>query len=772
VKDSTNMNQKDLAQGKKVIGGIMKDHFSANEIKDFEKNGITMEIKKLPPDIAGQSQGNKIYFDPDTIKRADGVTEDVVVHELVHAYNRFREVNNPKTFIRKESSSPKPQDIQNDIEIEEAVTEAITTSRLAKFDESQGETFALERGALNKRYSASLAQRQKKLQEAIRTGAKPDPNYEPFKNMPEPMTREEAERLGVMHSEIVREKYDKERQLNQTIENKVKDIWEKPNWTRKRLTTKEKQKILNESWQEVYGIDAPGYELDVNRTGGPLGNDPNRYELKRYDESMLEADLDTDPVSGAQSNRRYKVGGKVRNFPLAAIGYDKDNLEIYADELREKGFWVRRVAINYDSTTAARRWALFVHPKNEVADPSTGAGRIAQQLAIEYENDPMHPQFGARVRSALKSFIAPSQESLVLDSMDPRWRDQFGEGPIASNVRLFNKEKNPFHETGKPSFVFNPRNDPLVTWGEGKNKYVSQDDPDFRNWLIDFNGPIGDDFAQLTFTEKLNILAQYRLNTFDFAPERWNNKKGNKPRRYNRGNYRLNAIPTDRGALLEQMMDGDPTNRLDERAGQVYGLEDAYVLRHQFMNRGRIEEITVGIYQTQQDAINYANANPLAEGAYEIHEVPSETVLEFYRAWPYYFKRGDEHWIKTGIEGEDIVFESIGFTEAGSPTKFTRPWTEESWEMDETYAGNRLIDRVNTGPIEALNQQSTIDQRPNITNQLFFRKISGKTYRGIGGTLSKPHARYVAQNMRNAGFNARVIPSAKGHRVYLRRRNV
>ena len=530
---------------------------------------------------------------------------------------------------------------------------------------------------------------------------------------------------------------------------------------------------MNDSWQEIYGMDAPAYELDMeNPTKGTFGNDPDRLKLKRYDETMLDADLDTDPVSGAQSNRRYKVGGKVRNFPLAAIGYDKDNLEIYADELRQKGFWVRRVAVNYDPTSAARRWALFVHPKMEVIDSSTGAGRIAEKLAKEYEEDPMHPQFGARVRLALKSFISPSQDNLLLDSLDPRWRNQFGEGPVASNVRIFNKEKNPFHETGKPSFVFNPRNDPLVTWGEGKNKYVSQDDPEFRNWLIEFNGPIGDDFAQLTFTEKLNILAQYRLNTYDFAPERWNNKKGNKPRRYNRGNYRLNAIPTDRGALLEQMMEGDPTNRLDERAGQVYGLEDAYVLRHQFMNRGRIEEITVGIYQTQQDAINYANANPLAEGEYAINEVPSETVLDFYRAWPYYFKRGDEHWIKTGIEGEDIVFESIGFTEAGSPTKFTRPWTEESWEMDETFAGNRLIDRVNTGPIEALNQQSENDQRPNITNQLYFRRISGKTYRGIGGTLSKPHARYVAQNMRNAGFNARVIPSVKGHRVYLRRRNV
>lgn len=154
IKDSTGMASADFAQGKKLIDGIMKEHFTAKEISDFKAGGITVEIKALPPDIAGQSMGNKIFLDPETVTRADGVTEDVVVHELVHAFNRFRENKNPSIYTRRESTMEGAADVQNDIEIEEAVTEAITTSRLAKFDEKSNKPIAVKKGDLIKRYNA------------------------------------------------------------------------------------------------------------------------------------------------------------------------------------------------------------------------------------------------------------------------------------------------------------------------------------------------------------------------------------------------------------------------------------------------------------------------------------------------------------------------------------------------------------------------------------------------------------------------------------------
>ena len=149
------MNQETLEAGRKVINSIIDEFFTAEEKRRFNRKGVKIRIEKLPPDIAGQNIGRDVLLDPDTVNRADGITEDVVVHEMIHAQNRFLEEDNPKVYLRKESINDSPADIRSDTEIEEAITEAMTTARLHRFDSTSGKEVPKERGSVKRRYNRS-----------------------------------------------------------------------------------------------------------------------------------------------------------------------------------------------------------------------------------------------------------------------------------------------------------------------------------------------------------------------------------------------------------------------------------------------------------------------------------------------------------------------------------------------------------------------------------------------------------------------------------------
>jgi hypothetical protein len=153
--DQTGATTEKTQERRQLVENLLETHFSAAERARFEKEGVSVVIKDLPEDIAGQSMEDHIFFEPDTIDRADGVTEDVVVHEFVHRMNRIREKDDPATYLRRESTSNAPADVQKDIQIEEAVTEAITSARLEAFDRT-GAPVARSRGDLNKRYNRAV----------------------------------------------------------------------------------------------------------------------------------------------------------------------------------------------------------------------------------------------------------------------------------------------------------------------------------------------------------------------------------------------------------------------------------------------------------------------------------------------------------------------------------------------------------------------------------------------------------------------------------------
>ena len=155
ITDTTGMNQETLETGRKVINSIIDEFFTAEEKRRFNRKGVKIRIEKLPPDIAGQNVGRDVLLDPDTVNRADGITEDVVVHEMIHAQNRFLEEENPKVYLRKESINDSPADIRSDTEIEEAITEAMTTARLHRFDSTSGKEVPKERGSVKRRYNRS-----------------------------------------------------------------------------------------------------------------------------------------------------------------------------------------------------------------------------------------------------------------------------------------------------------------------------------------------------------------------------------------------------------------------------------------------------------------------------------------------------------------------------------------------------------------------------------------------------------------------------------------
>ena len=153
ITDTTGMNQETLEAGRNVINSIIDEFFTAEEKRRFNRKGVKIRIEKLPPDIAGQNIGRDVLLDPDTVTRADGITEDVVVHEKIHAQNRFLEEKNPKKYLRKESISDTPADFKNDTEIEEAITEAMTTARLHRFDKTSGKPIPKTKGSVKRRYN-------------------------------------------------------------------------------------------------------------------------------------------------------------------------------------------------------------------------------------------------------------------------------------------------------------------------------------------------------------------------------------------------------------------------------------------------------------------------------------------------------------------------------------------------------------------------------------------------------------------------------------------
>ena len=136
LKNESNMTVDEVNQAQDTVNSIVNNYFTDKEIREFHRRGVHMKIAPLPEDIAGQNYGKEVIFDPSTVKAANGITEDVVVHELIHAQNRFRETDNPKKYLRKESVVDTAKDIENDAEIEEAVTEAMTTARLHTYDKS------------------------------------------------------------------------------------------------------------------------------------------------------------------------------------------------------------------------------------------------------------------------------------------------------------------------------------------------------------------------------------------------------------------------------------------------------------------------------------------------------------------------------------------------------------------------------------------------------------------------------------------------------------
>lgn len=156
ITDKSGMGSEELKNSKKIVKGIIKDNFTKKEMQELNKADVNIDIKELPEDIAGQSVENEVYLDPDTLRRADGVTEDVVVHELTHAQNRIRETKKPSVYLRKESLSNNPEDISTDILVEESVTEAITAAKLQDFDDKSKLPVATRKGDLKKRYNRHL----------------------------------------------------------------------------------------------------------------------------------------------------------------------------------------------------------------------------------------------------------------------------------------------------------------------------------------------------------------------------------------------------------------------------------------------------------------------------------------------------------------------------------------------------------------------------------------------------------------------------------------
>lgn len=154
LKNDSSMSDAEMAKAQETVNSIVQTYFTDQEIREFHRRGVHMRVAPLPEDIAGQNFGKEVILDPSTVKRADGITEDVVVHELIHAQNRFRDKDKPKIYLRKEAILDSPKDISNDAEIEEAVTEAMTSARLHTYDKASGTGVPTNADELHRKYNS------------------------------------------------------------------------------------------------------------------------------------------------------------------------------------------------------------------------------------------------------------------------------------------------------------------------------------------------------------------------------------------------------------------------------------------------------------------------------------------------------------------------------------------------------------------------------------------------------------------------------------------
>ena len=663
IKDTSGMKAADLVKGKKVIYGIMNEHFSSKEIADFEKNNISMQIKKLPPDIAGQSVGNKIFFDPDTVQRADGVTEDVVVHELVHAYNRFREEREPNIYVRKESQLDTPKDIQNDMEIEEAVTEAITASKLGKYDSRSKEPIALNRGDLHKRYNRH------------RTNTMTD-------DMGGHTLEDEAHDLLEWLKTASQEEingYDvyMRNALDDPITNRYLDFirprWNKILPTDETMTQEEAEQFLAQIIMNVNNGEDERYSYWEYMRRMQLGKSElrNSFEFNGMDI--------TDP--SMDETGRYPVN------PRSYYG------EPYFDWLESSDEDGWGGTLSDDVLDKALIKARKLKPEKLTFD---NLDELRYQEILRQMNRDTYEQFFA-ADGYTNASIAQSRQNReipTLEELESVWADDPTNPEFNTDSDLFDSMKttSPAIEKTRKGLVASAR-----------------------------------------------IVEDNKL-------------------------YRLNAIPVDPTNIIGPMnKDGsDYGEGLDERAGQVYDLSKAYALVNESQpTPTTFEEEILEVYATQQDAVNAAKDILVYDGELLVKEIDEETVMDLYRNWPFYFRKGEGQFLKTGLVGENVVYKNIGFSKANAPLKTEFNWLTKNVEDFE----NGIVQQHQPSSNEHIQSQAW-------RNQLYYRRLSGKTYRGIGNNLSKNNAKIAASKFRRAGFNARVIPNSKGHRLYLRRKNV
>jgi hypothetical protein len=256
---------------------------------------------------------------------------------------------------------------------------------------------------------------------------------------------EDVEDMGMRRDDVL-EEYQNQQRIEKAIKRNIKDLYDELDMQSiprpKRLTTEQKNRIINAAYQEVLGKDAPPNNR-WNRTRGvdsgitvlsPSRNGSSTFY--RYED--LDPDYYADAGGDRNSEKRYKVGDEYRFFPLAAIGYTRETLEEYAKNLRRNGFLARITAIDADKARGVKRFGLYVHPKTN--DPE----KPAYLFSEIYQSDPTNPQFGNKLRRWLLndgSYLAPNKPNLVLRDGIPAKANIFGEGKLNNRVRIYNRDR-------------------------------------------------------------------------------------------------------------------------------------------------------------------------------------------------------------------------------------------------------------------------------------------------------------------------------------------
>lgn len=250
-----------------------------------------------------------------------------------------------------------------------------------------------------------------------------------------------------------------------------------------------------------------------------------------YSPMELNSNLALDPSSGAQSVKRFKLGGKKVNYHLFALGYNKKRLQEVSNDLKAAGFSARVVSTTYDKPSALKRWAIFIHPTGK--NKTEGLKRL-------YEDQPNNPQFGNVMRSLLSAkglglgtwdedgtkrgfdiaytdprFIysgsnndyeniygldwvdfediyneSKDNDFIVLkdklyrgfggkswqfireqrDSMTPRWASKINPGPMALNVRVYGHSEKPISVAFMDSEKSDKKMKAVFTYADGHQK--------------------------------------------------------------------------------------------------------------------------------------------------------------------------------------------------------------------------------------------------------------------------------------------------------------